>query len=417
MTGPALSKAVFDEWTGVLTLIGDDFTSSANDFLLSDLSLIGQGGASYSLTAASSIVGVPSPTSLAIQLSGQDLSQIASLFNRAGATALDGTAYAIQAMADWDTSAASAQAASGQDRNGYVFDAATGRFVASASNETALDELIAAANSASSGAFQVDLAGNVATPSALAAIKLKAGVTLDISSAFTQLGPSPKIGSEDLVQSADQFPNGTVAGAVQAIVTDPGDANTLWIGSPGGGIWVTHDGGASWTPQTDNQASLSIASLSLDPTDNTNQTLIAGVGLTSNGTLGSLSTNQSFFLGDGGQRTGVLYSTDGGATWSALGGSTLAGHSIVGVAARGQTLLAAAFEPWALYSGDATDFGVGRIVSKHRRWRDVLSGRAGLRPSHGSDQCPYRRSNQPDAALRRGHFAGGLLRHGPLCQQ
>ncbi len=61
--------------------------------------------------------------------------------------------------------------------------------------------------------------------------------------------------------------------------------------------------------------------------------MIAGVGLTSNGTLGTLGTTQGFFTGNGGERTGVLYSADGGASWTAFGGSALAGHSIVGVAA------------------------------------------------------------------------------------
>src|SRR5262249_56833387 len=34
----------------------------------------------------------------------------------------------------------------------------------------------------------------------------------------------------------------------------------------------------------------------------------------------------------------------GGASWSALGGSALAGQSVIGVAARGNTILAATFE-------------------------------------------------------------------------
>ncbi|WP_298352865.1 Hint domain-containing protein, partial [Rhodoblastus sp.] len=183
-----------------------------------------------------------------------------------------------------------------------------------------------------------------------------------VTGAFVELGPAPSSGPADTIGSVDNPANGTgtATGAVQAIVTDPADANTMWIGAPNGGVWVTHDGGATWTPLTDHQASLSIASLSLDPTDSTNNTLIAGVGLTSNGTLGTLGTGEGFFTGNGGERTGLLYSTNGGSTWTALGGATLAGHSIVGVAARGSTILAAAFEPWGIYSGvpDANSGGL-----------------------------------------------------------
>ena len=56
-----------------------------------------------------------------------------------------------------------------------------------------------------------------------------------------------------------------------------------------------------------------------------------------------------FFLlfrrhGARGSRTGLLYTTDGGASWSALGNTALAGQSVIGVAALGSTILAATFE-------------------------------------------------------------------------
>src|SRR5262249_29940875 len=107
---------------------------------------------------------------------------------------------------------------------------------------------------------------------------------LQVNQTFIPQGPSPKFGPIDVVQSGDAPPNGTVAGAVQAILLDPAlGPQTMFIGSPNGGIWRTTNGGTTWTPLTDNQASLSIASLALDPTDPTGKTLIAGVGITSNG--------------------------------------------------------------------------------------------------------------------------------------
>src|SRR6185437_12187269 len=87
-----------------------------------------------------------------------------------------------------------------------------------------------------------------------------------------------------------------------------------------------------WMPLTDNLPSLSIGALEFDPTDPTHQTLIAGIGATS-----SNRVHDTPF-------TGVLRTTDGGATWSQLGTTTanLGGESITSVAARGTTLLAAA---------------------------------------------------------------------------
>jgi autotransporter-associated beta strand protein len=160
---------------------------------------------------------------------------------------------------------------------------------------------------------------------------------------FIPQGPSPSTGPLNTVQSGDlNGTDGTVAGAVQSIVTVPGDPNTMYISGVNGGVWKTTNAGASWTPLTDNQASLSIASLALDPTDATNRTLIAGVGATSNG---AVSFNGGALAARGGNLTGLLYSNDAGTSWRTLGGGTLSGMSVLGVAVRGGTILAATYDP------------------------------------------------------------------------
>ncbi len=169
---------------------------------------------------------------------------------------------------------------------------------------------------------------------------------VQVNQAFVPQGPAPSSGPKETVQSGDAPPNGTVAGAVQAILLDPAlGPNTMFIASPNGGVWDTTNGGATWTPLTDKQASLSIASLGLDTTDPTGKTLIAGVGLTSNGIWDAF--NRPNRAGSGGQQTGLLYSTDGGNRWTSMGGAALAGQSVIGVAARGSTILAATFEEQA----------------------------------------------------------------------
>lgn len=180
---------------------------------------------------------------------------------------------------------------------------------------------------------------------AAALLAPSAGIAqVQVSQTFIPQGPSPKFGPSDVVQSADASPNGSVAGAIQSILLDPAlGPQTMFIGGVNGGIWRTTDGGATWTPLTDKQASPSIASLALDPSDPTGKTLIAGVGITSNGAFNNFNVGGA--TGRGGDRTGVLYSTDGGNTWSAMGGGPyLTGQSVIGVAAVGNTILAATFE-------------------------------------------------------------------------
>src|SRR5712692_8623430 len=97
------------------------------------------------------------------------------------------------------------------------------------------------------------------------------------------------------------------SGRVQALVGDPGDANIIYIGTTGGGVWKTNDGGASWTPLTDDQPTLNISSLALS-----GETLYA-----------------STFEVNPGSAQGVLKSIDGGSTWSLVGKDFLFRHSIL----------------------------------------------------------------------------------------
>ncbi|MFO1159378.1 MAG: autotransporter domain-containing protein [Reyranellaceae bacterium] len=150
---------------------------------------------------------------------------------------------------------------------------------------------------------------------------------------FVSQGPAPSIGVIETVQSGDLpvnavgQPQGSVAGAIQAIAMSPANTNVIYAGTPNGGIWVSRDTGVNWQPLSDRQTSLSISSLAFDPLDPSGQKLIAGIGLTS-------STRQA------GQLSGLLYSSNGGQQWQEL--RFLADKNIMGVAARGTNLLAGA---------------------------------------------------------------------------
>jgi len=170
------------------------------------------------------------------------------------------------------------------------------------------------------------------------------GAPVQYGSVFNSEGPGPSTGPSAVIQGNDNPPNGSAAGAIQAIAADPSRLGTIYAGAGNGGIWKTTDGGTNWVPLIDQKASLSIASLAFDPTDSTHQTPVAGTGVTSNGAFASTSLSGTP-ANYGGLQNGLLYSRNGGTTWTQLGAATLSGESVVGVAALGTTILAATFEP------------------------------------------------------------------------
>jgi hypothetical protein len=104
----------------------------------------------------------------------------------------------------------------------------------------------------------------------------------------------------------------TVSGRVTALAVDTTDANgqTVYLGGAAGGVWKTTDGGAHWTALTDNQPSLAVGSIAIDP--NNHNTIYVGTG-------------ENNFNTDAYYGVGILKSTDGGATWTQLGASIFAG--------------------------------------------------------------------------------------------
>ncbi|GAA1056851.1 hypothetical protein GCM10017608_11330 [Agromyces luteolus] len=149
-----------------------------------------------------------------------------------------------------------------------------------------------------------------------------------IAADYVAQGPSPITGGQ--VESVS--PDDEVAGAVHTVVAHPDDPDIAWIGTVNGGIWRTNDATSAsphWVPLTDQQASLSIGALELDPTVASNTVLLAGIGRVSS--FGRIS----------GPLTGLLRTADAGTSWTPLGGAQLAGESISGVAPRGTTLVVA----------------------------------------------------------------------------
>jgi len=116
-----------------------------------------------------------------------------------------------------------------------------------------------------------------------------------VSSQWTSIGPQP---------TNTPF-TAVVSGRVSALAIDPRDANVVYLGAAQGGVWKTTDGGLTWTPLTDTQASLAIGSIALDPSNP--DTVYAGTG-------------EENFSADSYYGAGILKSVDGGASWQQLPG-------------------------------------------------------------------------------------------------
>jgi hypothetical protein len=109
-----------------------------------------------------------------------------------------------------------------------------------------------------------------------------------------------------------------VTGRVTEIVPHPTNADTIYVASARGGIWKTTDGGDTWTAKSDNADSLAIGSLDISRSNP--DTLYAGTGegnifyYVTTFPLGAL--NESY------NGSGILKTTNGGATWTTQGGGS-----------------------------------------------------------------------------------------------
>ncbi|AFM06286.1 BNR/Asp-box repeat protein [Bernardetia litoralis DSM 6794] len=103
----------------------------------------------------------------------------------------------------------------------------------------------------------------------------------------------------------DERGPGNVAGRTRSILVDVRDTsnNTWFVGTAGGGIWKTTDGGTTWEDKSGGMSHLGISSLAQCESSPT--TMYA-------------TTGETPFSGNGINGGGVFKSTDGGDSWSRL---------------------------------------------------------------------------------------------------
>ncbi|HZH97401.1 MAG TPA: hypothetical protein VEX38_00400, partial [Fimbriimonadaceae bacterium] len=92
-------------------------------------------------------------------------------------------------------------------------------------------------------------------------------------------------------------------GRVTSIVINPSDPNIMYVGGANGGVWKSTDAGVNWTPKSDREDFLQIGALAIDPVNP--DTIYAGTG-----DFHGFNINRS---------QGILKSTNGGTTWTAIG--------------------------------------------------------------------------------------------------
>ena len=150
-----------------------------------------------------------------------------------------------------------------------------------------------------------------------------------VSGAWVSLGPSPLPSDASGIGLQDY---GWVTGRATAVAIDPNDpsGNTVFAGGAYGGVWKSSNAGASspnpisvnWTALTDDQATLAIGAIAIQPQlsipDPTKSVVLAGTG----------ETNSS---GDSYYGLGMLRSADGGQNWTLISGDVSGTHSFAGL--------------------------------------------------------------------------------------
>lgn len=114
-------------------------------------------------------------------------------------------------------------------------------------------------------------------------------------------------------------------GRINCIAFHPADNNTFWVGTPSGGLWITTDGGSTWSVLTDSNPTLGVSAIAVTSDYATSQTIYIGTGDRDGGsawTLGGGNAND-----DAG--VGVLKSTDGGLTWNSSLSFGLSSQTVV----------------------------------------------------------------------------------------
>lgn len=178
--------------------------------------------------------------------------------------------------------------------------------------------------------------------------------------AWTPIGPSP------IAQGARRD-----NGLVTSIAVHPYNSSVLMLGTGGGGLWRSAEGGASWHPLFDRQVSLNIgeaSAVAFDPIDPD----VVYVGISGRAFTGFASAVIDTTAG-----RGLYRSSDGGSTWIRLGGGFPVGNTGTANAFANDWIYAIVVDPanrQRLFLAAGT--GVYRSTDGGLNWTRTLAGNA-----------------------------------------
>lgn len=138
-------------------------------------------------------------------------------------------------------------------------------------------------------------------------------------------------------------------GRVNIVAVDPNNVNTIYFGTPAGGIWKSTNSGVTWTALTDELAQIGVSGIAIDPS-NSNTIYIA---------TGDKDAGDTYSIG-------VLKSTDGGITWNPTGLTFTGSNNYLG------DILINPINPQIVICGSSN--GLYRSTNGGVNWTQIQSG-------------------------------------------
>jgi sugar lactone lactonase YvrE len=202
-------------------------------------------------------------------------------------------------------------------------------------------------NTQMSAVFQV--APDAAIGARAITVTTPTGTTAPIN--FTVLGPPVSTYWTPLGPASQSVGPQRWSGRVVGLAPHPTDPDIIYMAASGGGVWKTSDAGVSWTPLTDDQATLTMGAIAIAPSSP--NVIYAGTGEANNS-------------GDSYYGRGILKSTDAGLSWTLLNaGGQFDRHTISRIAVDPTT-------PDTVYAAVAA--GVNSLTGNYGVWKSIDGG-------------------------------------------
>ncbi len=155
---------------------------------------------------------------------------------------------------------------------------------------------------------------------------------------------------------------GNISGRMRSVAIHPLNPDIIYIGAANGGVWKTTNGGLSWFPLTENEASLAMGAIAIDP--NNPEIIYAGTGEALAG------SNRTTYFG-----AGLLKSTDGGNSWTRItnGFGSNTHFSKIAVRSSNSNFVYAALAQGLWYAATPTNQGIWRSTNGGTNWTRTLN--------------------------------------------